>query len=362
MVKSAVSLMVVAALLVGWGCKSSVARKKTETAVNAAEKAEMKTQSSQPAQTARIDDSNAPAMVFESTTHDFGNIDSDSRNATQFKFTNTGKGTLNIGQVQSTCGCTVPALDKNTYAPGESGVLKVEYHATKHPGPVSKQLFVPSNDPVNPRIELVLKANIVLKVEYTPENLRLSLDKPNGDAQPITIKSTDGKPFAVTSIESPNNAITANIDPNATASSFTIPLTVDTAKLRNNLMGAVQLRITHPSIDIISIPYSAPAEYETQPGSIIVRDAVKGQVSEREIWVKSNYDKPFEIESITSKNANIKLLKQEKLDNIYKLTVNVIAPADSKMMFFSDALMIKIKNGPELTVNCRGFYSRQQSR
>jgi hypothetical protein len=301
----------------------------------------------------------APTITFEKTTNNFGDIDPNSRNSTEFKFTNTGKGTLKIGTIQTTCGCTVGTLSKYDYAPGESGAIKVEYHASKMAGPVTKNLFVPSNDPNTPRVELTLKGTIVIKVDVRPDALKLSLFEQNAGAQPVVLASKDGKAFAIKSMESSANVITAKFDPNNYQTHFVIPLTVDTEKLKSNLNGYVRFNITHPSIDMVTVSYSTPTEFETQPSSIILRDAVAGAAIEREIWIKSNYDKDFEIESLASKNGYVKVLKQDKIDHTYKILVSVTAPENKQTMFFSDTLDIKIKGSATLTVNCRGFYARK---
>ena len=366
MIRFVVSICVVLTLMSFSGCKATATKAEAaplQTAAATAEQVpatvEAKPVEAVAAQAAPQSPAEPTGTIsFDSTTHDFGNIDPDSKNNAEFKFTNTGKGKLKMGQIQTTCGCTVAALDKNEYAPGESGVVKIEYHAAKHPGPVTKQLYIASNDATNPRVELILKANIVLKVEYKPDTLKLKIDKDNAGAEAVTIKSIDGKEFSIKSFQSANNVLSAKVDPNAVATSFTIPLTVDIEKLRSNLNGSIQFFITHPSIDVITIAYSTPAEYEAQPGSIIIRDAKPGEKVKREIWIKSNYDKPFEIDSVTSSKGIVKLESQEKIENTYKLNVVVEVPADNKMMFFSDTLAVKVKGGTELTVNCRGFYTR----
>lgn len=47
------------------------------------------------------------------------------------RYTNTGQETLDIVWVQASCRCTVPQPDKRKLAPGESGELRIEYHASE---------------------------------------------------------------------------------------------------------------------------------------------------------------------------------------------------------------------------------------
>jgi hypothetical protein len=306
--------------------------------------------------------SNEPAGIikFETTTHNFGDMDPNSLNSTQFTFTNVGKGRLKIGTIGTSCGCTVAALDKYDYAPGESGTIKVTYHATKMAGTITKQIFAPSNDPQNPRVELILKGTIVIKVDCHPDTMKLALDQPNAGAPQITLTSKDGKAFAITGYESSSNAVIPQIDPNVKETHFVVPLKIDMDRLRTALNGYLRLNITHPSIDVIAISYSTPAEFDTLPSSIIVRDAIPAKPVIREISVMNNYNKPFEITSISSKNGSVKVLKQEKDKDTYRLSVEITPPENNKMMFFSDTLIIKLSTGNDLSVNCRGFYNRNR--
>lgn len=299
-----------------------------------------------------------PQIKFESTTVDLGDIKPESKNVANYTFTNVGKGTLKIVDIVKTCGCTPFELTKREYAPGESGTIKVEYQATKAGGAVLKHLFVMSDDPNTPRQEIALKANVVLQVTVEPQTMNLSLDAPDGNAPAITIASKDGKAFSIKSVESTNSVITAQIDPNASAAKFVVPLKADVAKLKTNLNGYVKFNITHPAIDTVSVTYTALPEFEAQPAALIIRNAVAQKAEERELWVKNNYNKAFEIESTTSKNGYVKVSKEEKLNHLYKLTLTITPPEMQKIMFFSDVLTIRIKNGGSLEINCRGFYKR----
>ncbi|NJN25043.1 MAG: DUF1573 domain-containing protein [Cyclobacteriaceae bacterium] len=84
----------------------------------------------------------APRLAFESTLHDFGNIRRNAVVSTEFKFSNTGKSELNIRAIKPNCACTVVKMDKDTYAPGESGILSVQFDATGRQGTQQKSIVI----------------------------------------------------------------------------------------------------------------------------------------------------------------------------------------------------------------------------
>jgi hypothetical protein len=170
--------------------------------------------------------------------------------------------------------------------------------------------------------------------------------------------SKNNKPFSITGIESTNNTITANFDPNVSAEKFVVKPKVDTEKLKNNLNGFIKFHIAKSDIDEVTVNYSTPPEFELQPAALIIRSATPNESIRRELWVKSNYNKPFEIGSVSSKNGYIKMLNQERIDNMYKLTLEITPPELQKIMFFNDTLTVNIKNGKPLEIICRGFFRR----
>lgn len=71
--------------------------------------------------------SGPPAVAFSPLILDLGELSETETRSGVIAFTNTGGGTLVIRDVKSSCGCTVPALAKKEYAPGETGEISVRY-------------------------------------------------------------------------------------------------------------------------------------------------------------------------------------------------------------------------------------------
>lgn len=102
----------------------------------------------------------APKLIFEKTTHDFGNIKENATVHTEFTFTNTGKSELNIRRVKPNCGCTVSKLDKYTFQPGETGIMSVDFNSVGRRGSQQKSIVIFSNDPSAPTQRLIIKAKV----------------------------------------------------------------------------------------------------------------------------------------------------------------------------------------------------------
>jgi len=306
-------------------------------------------------------DRQGPKISFEKVMHDFGEVDPKSTNVCEFKFKNIGDDLLKITNVSKTCGCTPFTLDKKEYVPGESGILKVKYNAGRKQGPVSRRLFVSSNDKSNRKVELIVKAEIVLKVDFEPERLNLSLRKENAGCPAITIRSLDGQKFAVKSFKSRPDCITADVNEARQATEFIIEPKVDIEKLRKELKGRITIGLTHPECDAAIVTFSTLPEFKVTPASIVLFNAEPQKKVHREVWLLNNYNEDFEVESASSREGNIKIIKQEKFDKRYKFELEIVPPVSDRKRFFKDLFSIKIKNGQELDINCRGFYKKTGS-
>lgn len=97
-------------------------------------------------------------ITFDSLVVDYGTINKGDDGVRQFKFTNTGTADLEITQVRSSCGCTIPKKPSGAIAPGASDVIEVKYD-TNRIGPIRKTITVASNAS-NAMVALKIKGEV----------------------------------------------------------------------------------------------------------------------------------------------------------------------------------------------------------
>lgn len=308
-------------------------------------------------------DQSTGIIKFEKSVHDFGKVGSGKYFNCEFNFTNVGEGTLKMPRKPTApCGCTIPRLVKMEYAPGESGVIKIRFHTPTTPGSVSKSAYVYTNDPANPKYELIVKANVRLLVSASPTLLNLSLQEENAGIKPITVKCSDGVPFAIGGFSSTNRAITADFDKSEKATEFVLTPTVDMEKLTLKPNGKINILLTHPDTKQLSLTYATPPLFKASNNRIIIFNPDPKKPEVREIMIISNYDKEVEIESISSAKKYIKVIDKEKRGKNVMLKVQVTPPEpDGKIRYFYDFLTIKIKDGNTIKITTSGTYPMQKS-
>jgi len=300
----------------------------------------------------------APKLVFAKTVHDFGEIGLGTRNVCDFKFKNAGTAVLNVEpNIDSSCGCTVPKLTKTEYAPGEEGEINVTFSAGSTAATVKKYMTVHSNDPTHPTEQLAIVAKIAPRVSFEPTRLKLFTNAENAGAKDIVLTSLDGRPFSVKGFRATAGALTADFDPNLEATRIVLKPKVNMERLKRNTRGRIRIDLTHPECDNVSLLYDVLAEFTVDHEQIMLFNLQAGQPVKREVWVMSNYQKEFEIESVASQKGFVTLLDQRKQDSRYGLTLEITPPSvESDRAVMSDVVEVKIKGGTTLSIACRGFY------
>jgi hypothetical protein len=118
-----------------------------------------------------------PKIAFKEDTKDFGKVKQGDELAYEFVFKNDGDDVLTIKNVETTCGCTAALVAAKKVDPGKSGKIKVVFNSRGYAGEVTKYVFVDTDDPLNPRIQLQIKAAVDV-----PPQPRIDLDRYAYDA------------------------------------------------------------------------------------------------------------------------------------------------------------------------------------
>lgn len=86
----------------------------------------------------------------------------DSAGHASYGFVNTGDQPITITDVRPGCGCTVPALAKNTYAPGERGEITIEFHPGSREGVSRIPITVTTQDAATTTLQFVADIETLL--------------------------------------------------------------------------------------------------------------------------------------------------------------------------------------------------------
>ncbi len=300
----------------------------------------------------------APKIVLAKVVHDFGEIGPDTPQSARFEFKNEGTAPLKILRVRSCCGVVTRGVKAGqVYAPGKSGALELDYRASGQLGSMTRKLYIESNDPLLGTATLIIKAAIVPRVGYEPTRLKLFTNAENAGAKDIVLTSLDGRPFSIKGFRATGNALTADFDPTVEATEIVLKPKADIERLKLNSRGRIRIDLTHPECKNVSILYDVLSEFTVDHEQIMLFNLKAGQPVQREVWVLSNYQEEFEIDSVSSQKGTAKLVDQQKVDSRYRLKFEITPPpVESDRAVLSDVIEVKIKGGATLAIKCRGFY------
>jgi len=154
----------------------------------------------------------SPMLVVPSKIVDIGTVAQGVTVDAVFDLVNEGDAKLIIKAVRPTCGCTVADFDPEIAA-GATGKIKAKLDTKDFAGPVSKSILVMTDDPQNPTVTLVIKADIRPFVEILPRPLirfNAVLNEPMNQTfivvgadpeQTMKVKSVESSvPFIATSV------------------------------------------------------------------------------------------------------------------------------------------------------------------
>jgi hypothetical protein len=266
-------------------------------------------------------------ITFESLTHDFGQISDDKPVEHVFKFTNTGTGTLEILQASGSCGCTVPALTKRSYAPGESGEIKVVFNPHNRRDKQHTQVTVTSNDQSAPAQILHVHSFVKPLVRIDPQAVSLGqIEKGKGAGSVVvfTSRKTDLRPIGVTS----NNPVVSAVleDPREVTieGEPAVQATIRVNVLPNTPVGPVQSTIAVMTSDptktmSITVLGEVIGEVMLVPPRISIGGTGASQAVATQVQVSSRSGKPFTITKVeevpapgTSKMLNFELVRDDQ--------------------------------------------------
>ena len=78
-----------------------------------------------------------------------------------FLLKNESANTLNIKGVNTSCGCTVSQVEKNTLLPGEETLISVRFNTAGYQGPVQQYVYVNTDSPINPILKFAVQAEVI---------------------------------------------------------------------------------------------------------------------------------------------------------------------------------------------------------
>ena len=144
-----------------------------------------------------------PSLQIDEPDFDFGTMYRGKRVSHRFVIRNSGDEMLKINNVRSSCGCTVPTLDKRELKPGESTELVAVFDSGRFRGQVTKNIYLYSNDPTEAIKKLSIHSFIKQDLMVEPSTIYFA-DLKEGESvqREIEIRNLSEEPVNIKEIAS----------------------------------------------------------------------------------------------------------------------------------------------------------------
>ncbi len=105
--------------------------------------------------------SSDPRIMVEPATQDLGKRPQEPIELI-YTIHNEGGSPLQIQKISTSCGCTSATVDQDSIPPGESTLMRVTLDPTEDDlyGNILRVIYIRSNDPDNPEVEVKFKVTI----------------------------------------------------------------------------------------------------------------------------------------------------------------------------------------------------------
>ena len=249
-----------------------------------------------------------PKIVFEEKEHDFGKLMGVDKVDHVFKFRNEGKGELKIDKVNTSCGCTAALLSANVVPPGGNGEIKTTFTVGGRQGQQTKQIYVVSNDPNEPRATLIIKGLIIPPVSVEPSSVSLQL-KDTPSVSTVKISQTMEEELKLGEVTARLNLVTTQIKEEAPengkkryALEISLKPDIEPGRYFENITIATNCA-TKPKIEI-PVRITARGDVEAAPSRINLGSLSTGQEVSRTITLSNTKGQSFKVARVEVENKD----------------------------------------------------------
>lgn len=151
-----------------------------------------------------------PRISCSAPVYEFGTLDESATLHHTFVIKNEGDEDLNLGKVRACCGAKVKVA-KKVLKPGEKLDIPFEMKLKGRKGTQDKNIFIASDDPKTPYLNLKIKGSVKRYYQITDRYIRL--DNISTDSvinEKVVITQEKDFPFEITKVETNNKAFSAS--------------------------------------------------------------------------------------------------------------------------------------------------------
>ncbi len=143
--------------------------------------------------------------MFEENSHDFGTVPRGAKTEFEFKLTNKYEEDVHIASVRSSCGCTIPRIEKADLKTYSQGSIICEFNTRSFIGPKSAVVTVVFTKPYYGEMQLMVKGNIRSDIVTEPGEIQFGeIERGTEKSTSVKVSYAGSKRWEITDVRSAN--------------------------------------------------------------------------------------------------------------------------------------------------------------
>jgi hypothetical protein len=220
-----------------------------------------------------------------------------------FVLQNRGTNTVRILNVRTTCGCTTTALATHLLAPGQSTELMASLDLKGRSGAQQKSLYVESDDPVSPRLQLKMMGEVITPIEARPEGVHFGTLAREGAAErEVLLAGRTNVTFHVKEVHLSAPEFTAQVETVEEGRTYRLKIRSAGPRLSGTTHALARVLTDHPAMTEVNIPVTVfvATDVVAAPTSLILVQGATNGVRTYYVGIYSPARKPFNIIKVES--------------------------------------------------------------
>jgi len=300
-------------------------------------------------------EADGPDLRADTYSYDFGFIEQGQQAGHVFTLENKGIEDLVLSKVETSCTCTQAFLPKETRIPpgGKEG-LTVGFDSAGRQGGQSQIVYVHSNDPISPIVQLRIGG--VIKPTRLPVSIRNltfgTVKKREGANREFSVKDPGDNSLAVNEVTSDSRFVKATLSRNDKEGVvYLVKAELKPGTPIGEFKSKLTVRSNHPKEPVVEIPVAAEVvgDIETFPNQFFLGLLKKGQGAGKTITLSTTAKERLKIKKIVSPFDYI-TVKSETDGKQYVITATLNKTAPLGLIKGEVVIHTNNKDQPEIKI------------
>jgi hypothetical protein len=209
----------------------------------------------EPVQNTNQVSASGPRIQFAEPVFDFGKVQAGQIVTHDYLFTNTGNSALEISDVKSSCGCTAVTNWDRRIEPGKTGTLHVLFNTGGMAGPVTKSLWVISNDREVPAALLEFTATVWKWIDAIPTLATFTFgpDFQTNETRVIRLVNNADQPVTLSTPVCTNRSFKADLKTIKEGKEFELRITVVPPLGPGSVVAPITMDTSSPKMPVVTV-------------------------------------------------------------------------------------------------------------